>query len=128
MSVEDQLAIALVQFGHFGNASSVDSVAQWAGCSAGMVVNATCQIMEAFLTMHDEAIHYPSAADKEAAKEWVEAASCMAWRDIWIFIDGTLIPLAEKPSFHGKAYFDRKSNYSLNVKVVHYILFTLNFD
>lgn len=125
MPVAEQLAITLFRFGHFGNSASVESVAQWAGCSAGMVVNATRRVMEAFLSFHDEVIHYPSAADKEAAKEWVEAASCAAWRDGWIFVDGTLIPLADKPGFHGEAYFDRKSNYSFNVQV-RLIYFYLN--
>ena len=32
-------------------------------------------------------------------------------------MDGTLVPLADKPGYHGEAYFDRKSNYSLNVQV-----------
>ncbi|KDQ49002.1 hypothetical protein JAAARDRAFT_85719, partial [Jaapia argillacea MUCL 33604] len=116
MSVDKQLAIALYRFGHFGNAASVESVAQWAGTSAGMVVNATRRVMSAFLALHDDVIHWPSAAAKEAAKEWVEAASCAAWRDGYCFVDGTLVPLAEKPGFHGEAYFDRKSNYSLNVQ------------
>jgi hypothetical protein len=97
-------------------------VAQWAGCSVSMVVNATRWVIEAFLTMHDEIIHYPSPADKEATKEWVEAASCTAWRDGWVFVDGTLIPLADKPGFHGEAYFDQKSNYSFNVQVRKIIL------
>ena len=100
-------------------------MAQWAGCLAGMVVNATRRIIEAFLAYHDEVIHYPSAADKEAAKEWVQAASCTAWRDGWLFVDGTLIPLSDKPGHHGEAYFDRKSNYSLNVQVHSSIYFLL---
>ena len=117
LPVDYQLAIVLFCFGHFGNAASVESVAQWAGCSAGTVVNATRRIIHAFLTFHDDVIHYPSSAEKEAAKEWVEAASCAAWRDGFIFVDGTLVPLSDKPGFHGEAYFDRKSNYSLNVQV-----------
>lgn len=117
LAVDRQLAIALFWFGHFGNGASVESVAQWAGCSAGMVVNATRRIIEACFTYHDEVIHYPSAAEKEAAKEWVEAASCVAWRDGWLFVDRTLIPLSDKPGHHGESYFDRKSNYSLNVQV-----------
>lgn len=125
LPVEQQLAIALFRFGHFGNSASVESVAQWAGVSAGMVVNATRQVIQAFLTFHDDVIHYPSAADKENVKEWVEAASCAAWRDGWLFVDGTLIPLADKPGFHGEAYFDRKSNYSLNVQVCTYCIIVL---
>ncbi|KAF8824329.1 hypothetical protein HHX47_DHR8000194 [Lentinula edodes] len=85
--------------------------------SAGTVVNATQRVMVAFLALHDDVIHWPTARMKEEAKEWVEAATCAAWRNSWIFVDGTLIPLAEKPAYHGEAYFDRKSNYSLNVQV-----------
>jgi len=33
-------------------------------------------------------------------------------------IDGNLIPLYQKPTFFGEAYFDRKSNYSLNVQLI----------
>lgn len=117
MPVAEQLAITLFRFGHFGNAASVECVAQWAGCSAGMVVSATRRVIQAILTFHDEFVHWPSSEEKEAAKEWVEAAACAAWRDGWVFVDGTLVPLSDKPGHHGEAYFDRKSNYSLNVQV-----------
>jgi hypothetical protein len=127
MPIAEQLAIALFRFGHFGNAASVESVAQWAGCSAGMVVNATRRVIQAILMFHDEFVHWPSSEEKEAAKEWVEAASCAAWRDGWVFVDGTLVPLSDKPGHHGEAYFDRKSNYSLNVQVcLVYFLTSLN--
>ncbi|KAF6760967.1 hypothetical protein DFP72DRAFT_785787, partial [Ephemerocybe angulata] len=116
LPVEEQLAIALKRFGNFGSNASVEAIAQWAGVSAGMVVNATRRVMEAILSLHDEYVHWPSAEAKEEAKEWVEAASCAAWRDGWLFVDGTLVPLADKPGFHGESYFDRKSNYSLNVQ------------
>lgn len=33
-------------------------------------------------------------------------------------IDGTLLPLAQRPHHHGEVYFDRKSRYSLNAQVV----------
>jgi hypothetical protein len=117
LPTEEQLAIALMRFGHFGNNASVEAIAQWAGVSAGMVVAATRRVMEAVLSMHDQFIHWPDAGAKEEAKEWVEAATCAAWRDGWVFVDGTLVPLADKPGYHGESYFDRKSNYSLNVQV-----------
>jgi hypothetical protein len=62
-------------------------------------------------------IRWPNAREKAEAKECVEAAECVAWRDGWIFVKGTLVPLADKTGYHGEAYFDRKSNYSLNVQV-----------
>ena len=83
----------------------------------GTVVKATCQVIIAFLSLHDTVIHWPNEEEKEAAKEWVEAESCPSWRDGFCMVDGTLIPLFEKPGHHGEAYFDRKSNYSLNVQV-----------
>jgi len=117
MPLDEQLAITLFRFGHHGNAASVEAIAQWAGTSAGMVVNATRRVITAFLTLHDTVIRWPSAREKEDAKEWVEAATCVAWRNSYIFVDSTLVPLADKPGYHGEAYFDRKSNYSLNVQV-----------
>ena len=124
MPVDEQLAITLFRFGHHGNAASVESIAQWAGTSAGMVVNATRRVITAFLTLHDTVIRWPSIREKEDAKGWVEAATCAAWRNGCIFVDGTLVPLAEKPGYHGEAYFDQKSNYSLNVQVSDTFLYT----
>ena len=118
--VDEQLGITLFRLGHNGNASSVDAVAQWAGVSAGTVVNCTRRVMIAFLALHDVAICWPSEEEKEEAKEWVESVSCHAWRDGFCMVDGTLVPLFEKPGHHGEAYFDRKSNYSLNIQVIEY--------
>jgi hypothetical protein len=115
--VEIQLAIALFRFGHDGNAASVEAIAQWAGVSVGLVVKATRRVIIAFLALHDNVVCWPSPAEKEQAKQWVEDNSCPAWRDGFCMVDGTLVPLAEKPGHHGEAYFDRKSNYSLNVQV-----------
>ncbi|KAJ7467849.1 hypothetical protein B0H11DRAFT_1732547 [Mycena galericulata] len=112
-----QLAIALYRFGHDGNAASVEAIAQWAGVSAGLVVKSTHRIIIAFLALHDEVIYWPTEAEKNEAKAWVEAASCEEWSGGYCMVDGTLVPLFEKPGHHGEAYFDRKSNYSLNVQV-----------
>ncbi|KAJ7606362.1 hypothetical protein DFH06DRAFT_925653, partial [Mycena polygramma] len=112
-----QLAIALYRFGHDGNAASVDSIAQWAGVSVGLVVKCTRRVIVAFLAIHDTVIRWPTEAEKEEAKDWVEEASCEDWRGGFCMVDGTLVPLFEKPGHHGEVYFDRKSNYSLNVQV-----------
>jgi hypothetical protein len=115
--VSRQLAIAMFRFGHNGNAASVEAVAQWAGVSAGTIVNCTRRVIIAFLALHDSAIRWPSEDEKEKSKEWVEMVSCYAWRDGFCMVDGTPIVLFQKPGYHGEAYFDRKSNYSLNLQV-----------
>ena len=115
--VEIQLAITLFHFGHDDNSTSVEAVAQWAGVSVGTVIKATRQVIIAFLLLHDSVICWPNEEEKKAAKDWVEKESCPSWRDGFCMVDGTLIPLFEKPGHHGEAYFDQKSNYSLNVQV-----------
>ncbi|KAI5777311.1 hypothetical protein EDC01DRAFT_624108, partial [Geopyxis carbonaria] len=117
LPVNMQLAIALYRFGHNGSASTVEHVAQWSGVSAGMVVKATRRVMKAVLALHDEVIKWPTEVEKEEAKNWVQSVSCPAWRNGYCMVDGTLIPLFEKPHHYGEAYFDRKSNYSLNVQL-----------
>ena len=115
--VSAQLATALFRFGHNGNAASVEAVAQQVGVSAGTVVNWMRRVMIAFLALHNVAIRWPSEEEKEVAKEWVESVSCNAWRDGFCMVDGTPAVLFQKPGYHGEAYFDRKSNYLLNVQV-----------
>jgi hypothetical protein len=63
------------------------------------------------------ALYWPTLDEKEEAKRWVEENSCPAWRDGWLMVDGTLVPLYARPAFYGNTWYDRKSNYSLNVQV-----------
>ncbi|KXN89018.1 hypothetical protein AN958_06426, partial [Leucoagaricus sp. SymC.cos] len=116
--VDEQLTVALYCFGHFRNTTSVEAIGQWAGVSAGAVVACTCHVMQAILVLHNDVICWSSPAKREAAKEWVEAASCVAWHNGWLLVDSTLVPLTEKPGHHREAYFDCKSNYSLNVQLI----------
>jgi hypothetical protein len=117
--VEEQLAIALYRFGHDGNAASQASVGRWAGAGKGSPALHTKRIMTAILhqSFMSEAVRMPTAEEKSKAKAWVEAHSCRAWRHGWIFVDGTLIPLFDRPHWYRESYFDRKCNYSLNVQV-----------
>lgn len=119
MAVENQLAIALYRFGHDGNAASLQSVANWAGVSKGTVHMASRRIMMAILRpdFMQRAVRFPTPSEKEQAKRWVQAHSCKAWRDGWCLVDGTLVPLSNRPFWFGESYFDRKCNYSLNIQV-----------
>ncbi|KAI0702778.1 hypothetical protein C8Q76DRAFT_632870 [Earliella scabrosa] len=117
--VEQQLAIALWRFGHYGNAAGLQKVANWAGVGKGYVLLATRRVIVA-LTRPDfvsQTIRMPTEEEKEAAKAWVEAHSCKAWRHGWCLVDGTLVPLFVRPHWYGESYFDRKCHYSLNVQV-----------
>ena len=118
MPIRFQLAVALYRLGNFGSRVTVEAVAQWAGFSAGAVVKATRRVSEAFLSLHDIAIRWPTAEEKSAAADWIEEQTCTAWRPGFAMVDGTLIPLHAKPGHFGEQFFDRKSNYSLNLQVM----------
>jgi hypothetical protein len=119
IAVEVQLAVTLFRFGHDGNAASLQSVANWAGLGKGTILLVTRRVMTAILrpSFMKDAVRMPTAEEKEDAKSWVEEHSCRAWRNGWCLVDGTLVPLANRPYWFGESYFDRKSNYSLNVQV-----------
>ena len=107
-------------FGHDGNASSLQKVANWAGVGKGTVTLATRRVMTAVLhpDFMQATVHFPSQEEKEAAKCWVHRHSFRAWRNGWCFFDGTLIPLATQPVWFGESFWDRKDRYSLNIQVL----------
>lgn len=89
------------------------------GVGYGTVRLATNRVLAAACSesFRKSALQWTSDEDKAVAKAWIEANSCPAWRDGWCMVDGTLIPLFRRPAFFGNVWFDRKSNYSLNLQV-----------
>ncbi|KAG2135704.1 uncharacterized protein EDB93DRAFT_1092191 [Suillus bovinus] len=114
-----QLTIFLNRVGHYGNTVSPEDVAQWAGVSVGSVINCSNCVMVAILDLHDMFITFPTldSDDAEHACKFVEAKSCLEWRNGIFAVDGPIINLYEKPGLYGEAFYDRKSNYSLNCQV-----------
>lgn len=119
LPVEWQLAIILFRFGHYGNAASVGKIAVWFGVGVGTVDLCTRRILTVICgpAFRHAAIHWAMPAEKLGSQNWVEAHSCPAWRHGWLMVDGSLVPLYCRPGFYGNNWFDRKSNYSLNVQV-----------
>ncbi|TFK59784.1 hypothetical protein BDN72DRAFT_780272 [Pluteus cervinus] len=120
MPVDQQLAIALFRFGHYGNAASTVKVALWAGVGFGTVQLVTYRVMTACCdeSFRRSALSFPDDTTKAEAKQWIEDTSCYAWRNGWLMVDGTLIPLYARPGFYGNTWYDRKSNYSMNVQII----------
>jgi hypothetical protein len=120
MPVEQQVVIALFRFGHYGNAASVTKVAIQFGVGFGTVHLVTTCVLKACCTekFRLSSIQWPNDQMKSEAKEWVESRSCPAWRNGWLMVDGTLVPLFRRPGYFRNIFFDRKSNYSLNVQVM----------
>ena len=119
LPISIQLAIFLNRAGHYGNAISLEDVAQWAGISVGSVVNCTNRVMIALLDQHDNFVDFPhpDSEDAELARQYAESKTCPEWRNGILAIDGTTINLYAKPAHFGETFYDRKSNYSLGCQV-----------
>jgi hypothetical protein len=119
LPVAMQLAIFLNRAGHYGNAISLEDVAQWAGISVGSVVNCTNRVMVAVLAQHDHFVSFPTpdSQDAEHARCFVESRTCPEWRKGIFAVDGSTVDLYAKPGFHGEVFFDRKSKYSVSCQV-----------
>ncbi|KAF8226851.1 hypothetical protein L208DRAFT_1299822 [Tricholoma matsutake] len=120
MPVQVQVAITLYCFGHYGNAASTMKVGLWAGVGVGTVPLVTKWVIKALCSecFRSLALQWSSDQAKATVKAWVEEASCPAWRDGWLMVDGTLVPLFMQPTFSGNTWFDHKSNYSMNVQII----------
>ncbi|KIJ60258.1 hypothetical protein HYDPIDRAFT_99136, partial [Hydnomerulius pinastri MD-312] len=114
-----QLAIFLHCADHYGNAISLEDVAQWAGVSVESVINCTNRTITALLDQHDAFIQFPqpNSVDAERAKAYTEKATCPEWRNGFLAGDGSGLPLYQKPGCFGETFYDRKSRYSLNCQV-----------
>ena len=112
-----QLYIFLFRAGHYGNASSPEDTAQWAGISVGGVEKCTDRVIVALLSCHDEAIHLPDATEKESSKSYVGNAVCPEWRGGFLLVDGSKFPFYQRPGLHGDAWFDKDGTYSIDCQV-----------
>lgn len=122
ISVERQLAITLWRLGHFGNAACMLQASFFAGVGYGTVDRCTRQVMTALTSQRfrDATLYLPTAQEKEDAAAWIRnvlPADCEEWTLGHLGVDGSLIPLFQRPGHYGSVFFDRKCNYSLNVQV-----------
>ena len=117
--VEQQLAVTLYQMGCYGNAASVEDIAQIAGCSEGSVDNYTDQCFTAIESLHDLFVHKLTAAEKEVEKKWMDENLGFKgkWQDGWLMYDGTIVVVFQKPGLNRNTYYTQKGNYRLNVQV-----------
>jgi len=118
LPVPIQLAIFLNAAGHYGNASTTEDLAEWAGVSIGTVYNCFRHVMITILQHHNDAIHFdPMEARDQGeiwhAKVWVENKGCFDWWNRFLCMDGSPFNLFQKPGWHGEGFYDRKSQYSL---------------
>ena len=116
-----QVLITLIRVGHYGNGAASSKIALMCGVGTGTVDLCTRRVFEAIQSseLQSRHIRWPTEAEREEAKQQIEQKCRLPeWRHGWCIVDGTLVPLFQKPTFYGEAFFDRKSNYSMNVQII----------
>ena len=53
----------------------------------------------------------------EEEKEYVEEVTCPEWRNGFLLVDGTKFTLFQKLGLHGKVWFNKNKNYSIDCQV-----------
>jgi hypothetical protein len=110
-----QLAVALDRLGHNGNGVALERTMLLWGISKGTCCLYTSRVLLALSDLSDRYVRWPSQSERRAISRRMEQRGfpgCVG------FIDGTTIPLAQKPAVDGDCYYDRKHRYSVNAQVV----------
>jgi hypothetical protein len=81
LPVSIQLTIFLNRVGHYGNAITLENVAQRAGMSVGSIVNCTNCVMIAVLDANDQFICFPAGNSENAdlAHKFAKSHICPEW-------------------------------------------------
>ncbi|KAL3687876.1 hypothetical protein R1sor_014185 [Riccia sorocarpa] len=104
-----QLAIALDCFGHEGNDACLNRTMLMWGVYHGSMVNRVMTASESAMGHEIAWLDHPDRAANAAHFATLGFPSCIG------LVDCTLVKLSQRPTDDGETYFDRKSNYSMNV-------------
>ncbi|MBW0495704.1 hypothetical protein O181_035419 [Austropuccinia psidii MF-1] len=108
--------MTLERLGSNGNGSSVGRLARTYQMSRGGMVKALRRVIGAIIALGPTYLCWPNADRRQEISRQLAGEGfpgCVA------FLDGTCIPLFQRPGENGEVFFDKKSWYSLNVQLVH---------
>ncbi|KAF6209583.1 hypothetical protein GE061_015331 [Apolygus lucorum] len=113
--VEVQLMIVLYRLGSYGEGASIAKIANLFGVGDGGTVDiVTRRIFRAILALKSRFLTWMNAEEraKIVAETYDELPYCVG------YIDGTEIPLAEKPVTSPDDYYSRKQRFSIKAQIV----------
>lgn len=110
-----QLAVALDRFGNYGSGASLSRSQGLWGTGKGPIDAYTDRVVTALNDLSAQYVRWPSGAERTKISRRMTSTG---FRGCVGFIDGTTIPLCQKPAVDGECCFDRKQRYRLNAQVV----------
>ncbi|EFP78485.2 uncharacterized protein PGTG_04441 [Puccinia graminis f. sp. tritici CRL 75-36-700-3] len=115
LPVPHQLALTLERLGSNGNGASVGRFSRNLGVGRGTVIKASRRVIQAINELSHTYLLWP---DEDRRKEISEVMKAEGFEGCIGFVDGTTIPLYQRPSIDGEVFFDRKKRYSINCQVI----------
>ena len=111
-----QMLVLLKYFGSEGNGASSISLGTFFGIASGAVITCKESALEALLSLESRTYIWPNPDERKAIanriKERYLFPNCVG------IMDGTLLPLAQRPLLHGENYMSRKRFYAIVMLVV----------
>ncbi|MBW0556163.1 hypothetical protein O181_095878 [Austropuccinia psidii MF-1] len=114
LDVCQQLALTLERLGSNGNGASLGRFARTYQVSRGSIVMASRRVIKVLCDLGPQYIFWPNEEQRgEISRHLAHEGfpGCVG------FLDGTTIPLFQRPGVDGEVFYDRKKRYSLNVQV-----------
>jgi hypothetical protein len=115
LPVPHQLALTLERLGSNGNGASVGRFSRNLSVGRGTVVKASRRVIRAINDLSKKYLVWP---DSDRRKEISNVMKFEGFEGCIGFVDGTSIPLYQRPSIDGEVFFDRKKRYSINCQVI----------
>ncbi|OWZ16652.1 hypothetical protein PHMEG_0009524 [Phytophthora megakarya] len=110
-----QLAVVLDRLENYGNRASLGRTQKLWGIGHGTCALYTTRVLLALKDLASSYVVWPSPEERRSMSRRM---GLKGFRGCVGFIDGTTIPLSQKPAVDGACFFDRKHRYSVNAQVV----------
>ncbi|OAV86398.1 hypothetical protein PTTG_29931 [Puccinia triticina 1-1 BBBD Race 1] len=115
LPIPHQLALTLERLGSNGNGASVGRFARNLCVGRGTVVKITRRVVRAINDLSGSHLIWPDANRRREISDVMKAEG---FKGCVGFVDGTTIPLYQRPSIDGEVFFDQKKRYSINCQIV----------
>ncbi|KNE90635.1 hypothetical protein PSTG_15953 [Puccinia striiformis f. sp. tritici PST-78] len=115
LPIPHQLALTLERLGSNGNGASVGRFSRNLSVGRGTVIKVSRRVIQAINESSEGFIAWPNQ-DRRA--EISDVMKEEGFEGCIGFVDGTTIPLHQRPGLNGEVYWDRKKQYSINCQII----------